>query len=305
MDQKLSDIGEDALISKLVGNQPLPGDVVVGPGDDCAVIDPGPHSEVLQLLKTDCIIESIHFLPGTDPEKVGWKAMARVISDIAAMGGMPHHALVTLALNSDREVAEVEGWYRGMRKAAGKYGECTIVGGETASLPKKGAVISISMTGSVSRDKFATRSGAMAGDLIGVTGLLGGSFKSGRHLDFSPRLFEAGWLMAQAHPLRPTAMMDLSDGLSRDLTRLADMSQIPGFTIVTSSIPIHPGSDHESAVGEGEDYELLITVPKKGAEPLAKEWQKQFPDCPLTFIGELTETKTRTPLSGGWEHFES
>lgn len=303
MEECVTDLREDALIARLTAGSHLSGDVLVGPGDDCAVIDFSTSDGSLLLLKTDCVIESVHFAPGSDPEKVGWKAMCRVISDIAAMGGTPKHALVTIAFDSKRKVSEVEGWYRGMRKATREFGDFSIVGGETASLPTQGAIISISMTGSVSANRYFTRSGAKPGDLIAVTGRLGGSFKSERHLTFRPRFFEASWLGSLPEALRPTAMMDLSDGLSKDLPRLADLSGVPGFEIDFSKIPIHSDSDLKGAIGDGEDYELLMTLPQAAAVTLGKDWKKQFPDCELTVIGEMSDKQNRTPLEGGWEHF--
>lgn len=305
MDLRVKDIGEDQLIAGLVGEFHPFGDVLIGPGDDCAVIDPGPQSAVLQLLKTDCIIEGVHFLPGTDPEKVGWKAMCRVISDLAAMGGIPGHALVTLAVDSDRKVSEVQGWYAGMRAAMKAYGDFPIVGGETASLPSAGALISVSMTGRVKRNQVATRAGAKPGDRIAVTGALGGSFSSGRHLDICPRLAEARWLMQQSAHLRPTAMMDLSDGLARDLPRLARMSLIPGYQLNLNAIPINTDSHLRAALSEGEDYELLMTFRENAIPELQPLWEKQFPNCRLTPIGKMTDQPERTPMEGGWEHFIS
>ena len=213
---RLRDIGEDALIDRLIAGLPLGPEVVAGPGDDCAVLltaDPG----TCDLLKTDCLVEGVHFLPDTDPEKVGWKALCRTLSDIAAMGGTPRAALITLAVPGDRAVSVVEGWYRGLRRAAETYG-VSIVGGETSSLPASVATafLSITVTGSVARADCLYRSGARVGDLIAVTGRLGGSFTSGRHLDFTPLLREGAWL-ARAGGFRPTAMMDLSDGLAKDL----------------------------------------------------------------------------------------
>ncbi len=305
MDLRVKDIGEDQLIADLIGEFCPVNEVLVGPGDDCAVIDPGPQSKTLQLLKTDCMIEGIHFLPGTDSEKVGWKAMCRVISDMAAMGGLPGHALVTLAVDSDRTVSEVQGWYAGMRAAMKAYGNFTIVGGETARLPSKGAIISIALTGRVERYQYATRSGAQPGDWIAVTGALGGSFSSGRHLEIRPRLAEARWLMQQPDRLRPTAMMDLSDGLAKDLPRLAKMSNIPGYELDLKTIPINTDSELNAALSEGEDYELLLTFGEEALPELKPLWESQFPNCRLTSIGKMTNQPERTLIHGGWEHFSS
>lgn len=305
MKQYLRDTGENDLVDRLTSLITLSADVIIGPGDDCAVVERRGDSGRLQLLKTDCIIEGVHFLPGTDPERVGWKAACRVLSDIAAMGGFPEYALVTLAVDGDREVREIEGWYRGMERASAEVGEFVLVGGETASLPQSGALISVAMTGSVPRDGFITRSGSRPGDWIAATGRLGGSFKSGRHLTFRPRMAEGQWLAALEGPLRPTAMMDISDGLSQDLPRLADASGIPGFEIDLEHVPVNEDSDLRSALGEGEDYELLFTVSSGAREELTNRWKDAFPDTPITFIGRMQEEDRRTELEGGWEHFRS
>lgn len=296
---RLRDIGEDALIERLTAALPLGPEVVVGAGDDCAVLRT-PDPEVYSLLKTDCLVEGVHFSRDSDPEKVGWKCLCRSLSDIAAMAGTPRAALVTLAASPDHQIATIEGWYRGLRRAAEQY-QVSIVGGETSSLPDGAdtALLSLMLTGEVSRERCVYRHGAHVGDLIAVTGRLGGSLASGRHLDFVPRLTEARWL---AETLRPTAMMDLSDGLAKDLPRLAKAGGKLGWRIDLDSLPCHQGCDPGSALGDGEDYELLLTLdPAFFGEQLA-EWDSTFPDLPLTLIGEITPT-IETALTGGWEHF--
>ena len=293
--QRLGDLGEETVVARLVGLIPPDPALIAGPGDDCAVV--AMSDGMWQLLKTDCLIEGVHFLPGTAPELVGRKAMNRVISDIAAMGGEPQHALVTLAVAADRELGEVEGWYRGMIAAATEAG-CGIVGGETSRLPEKGALISIAMTGLVAPQHCVLRSGAAIGDIIAVTGRLGGSFASGRHLSFTPRLKEARWLVEHA---RPSAMMDLSDGLGSDLPRLARAGG-GGYRLESSGIPCHPGVSVEQAVTDGEDYELLLTFAPATFATLAGRWAAAFPDTPITAIGEITK-ETADPLPRGWEHY--
>lgn len=293
--QTIGQIGEEGLVRRLLEKLPGSSSVAVGPGDDCAVIEtPG---EWWQLLKTDCIVEGIHFVAGTDPFLVGRKAMNRTISDIAAMGGLPEYALVTIASHGGREVAEVEAWYDGMVAASEEFG-CTIVGGETTSLPQPGAILSVAMSGKVEPEKCVLRSGARVGDRILVTGKLGGSFQSGRHLDFTPRIQEARWLVENA---RPSAMMDLSDGPGSDLPRLAEASAV-GYRIDSASLPLSDGVGPESAVRDGEDYELLLTMSPKHWEVLPKEWAGAFPGTPLTCIGMITE-EIETPLGKGWEHY--
>ncbi len=295
--ETVSDVGEDALIDRLIKLVPTSGGAVwSGPGDDCAVIKKG-NAEVLQLLKTDCLVEAVHFVSDTEPERVGWKALCRAISDIGAMAGQPEHCLITLGLPSDFPVKTVEGWYAGAAKAAREF-EVIIVGGETSSVPGKHAFISVSLTGEVDPDRVLLRRGSAVGDKIAVTGQLGNSFQSGHHLDFVPRVREAQWLADPANGCRPSAMMDLSDGIAKDLPRLLQ-SEGHGFRIDEEQLPLREGADVESALCEGEDYELLLTAPSLDLE----KWSIAFPDTPLTIIGEVTEEDHPLSCSGGWDHF--
>lgn len=288
-------LGEEALVARLVGTLPPGSEVVAGPGDDCAVVGAGDGGWLL--LKTDSLVEGIHFLPGTDPVLVGRKAMNRALSDIAAMGGWPAHALVSLAVESGRSLTEVEGWYAGLSEAAAAFG-CGIVGGETTRLPFTGAVLTVSMTGTVAPEECVLRSGAAPGDRILVTGSLGGSFASGRHLTFTPRLREARWLVTHH---RPTAMMDLSDGLGSDLPRLAAASGT-GYRVGSDTLPCHAGSTSDEATADGEDYELLFTIGPEAIEGLMADWAAAFPGTPLTVIGEITAEGAGS-LPRGWEHY--
>lgn len=298
MDQEnttVGELGEDALVARLTKSLSSDPRVVVGPGDDCAVTDSG--GEDWELLKTDCLIEGVHFLPGTDPKKVGQKALKRVLSDIAAMGGAPGEAVVTLAVDADRAVEEVTGWYEGIKEVAMEFG-CAIVGGETARLPGTSALLSVAMTGRVRPEHCVRRSGAKVGDLILVTGQLGGSFESERHLTFTPRLAEASWLVEN---FLPSAMMDLSDGLGSDLPRLALASGI-GYSVSEERIPTHDGVTRKNAISDGEDYELLFTIEPVRVGALIASWGKRYPDLPLTVIGEMTE-ETPEELAEGWQHY--
>ncbi len=290
--------GEDRLVKLLTRGLPQTANTLHGPGDDCAVLR-GPEKGRLTLFKTDCLIQGVHFTADAPAARVGWKALCRVISDIAAMGGQPHEALITLALPRLTKVAWVVQLYQGMKKAARRYG-CGIAGGETSSVPDGAPVmISVAMLGSVERGRLTLRSGGKPGDAICVTGRLGGSL-AGRHLDFKPRLTEARWLVEHA---RPGAMMDLSDGLAKDLPRLADASGC-GFQINPALLPCHRGCTPAQAMGDGEDYELLITLPQRGLDAAMAQWRATFPRTPLTCIGKLVaNVKERTRLTGGWEHF--
>ena len=292
----VKDIGEDKLIQRITQNAPLRDNILVGPGDDCAVIK-NTGTEEYSLLKTDSIIEGVHFLPSADPYWIGWKSVARVISDFAAMGGTPDSVVIALALPSHTTLEFVDSIYQGIYQCANTY-NFSVVGGETSSNDK--LIITVSGIGKTT--DFITRSGAQSGDSIWVTGRLGGSI-TGKHLQFSPRVQEAQWLKKH---LDITAMMDLSDGLAKDLPRLANASKI-GFNIEPVNIPCTEGVNYENAISDGEDYELLFCASALNnslAAELILEWEKQFPNLPLTKIGEITP-QSQASLKGGWEHFSN
>lgn len=292
----LSDIGEDELIRRLVRLAPCPQKPEEGPGDDCAVVDSG--KGCLQLLKTDALVENIHFLPDAPARKIGWKAIARVISDFAAMGGTPDRFLVSIAISADRSVSFVEGMYRGMGDCMRAHGG-VLVGGETSRVPDGSAsVISVAATGRVARRHLVLRSGGEPGDVLMVTGRLGGSL-AGRHLDFSPRVEQAAWLVATA---KPSAMMDLSDGLAKDLPRMAEASGC-GYVVDPEAIPCSRNRTVSQALADGEDFELLFAVRPRKAGKLLGGWKRKFPKLPLTVIGRLVEKGTGMSLQGGWDHF--
>ena len=300
MKKSLHQLGEDALISRLVALMPRDSDPLAGPGDDCAVIDLG-KGRPLQLLKTDAMVERVHFLATAPPRKIGWKAIARVTSDFAAMGGTPDRFLVTLALPADWPVGFVESIYRGMADCLRAFGG-TLAGGETTRVPEgSAAMISIAATGLVDRKNLVLRSGGNPGDLILVTGKLGGSI-TGKHLSFTPRQAESQWLV---HHAKPSAMMDLSDGLAKDLPRLAKASRC-GFQLDSNSIPKTRGCTLDQALGDGEDFELLLTLSPKKWPQLSAKWKAAFPKLPLAVIGQLTDPgKKPSPLTGGWDPFRS
>lgn len=280
-----SSLGEDGLIELLTRDlKPGPG-LVAGPGDDCAVIessDPGSFG----LLKTDCIIEGVHFLPDADPEQVGWKAAARVVSDFAAMGGgQPEHALITLISPGNRAVSWARALYAGIGRCAERFG-FDIAGGETARAEI--CVISVSMSGSIGRNRLTLRSTAKLGDGIFVSGKLGGAVSSGKHLTFEPRIDLARQLVLD---FEIHAMMDLSDGLAKDLPRLAAASGL-GFQLDRDAIRASSCS-LEAALTEGEDYELLFT-----ADP-----DIDLKSLPVTRIGAIVSASESESLAGGWDHF--
>jgi thiamine-monophosphate kinase len=296
--QKLADLGEDALVKKLVKDLKTRSDVAVAAGDDCAVIRGGKRGHYL-LLKTDCVIEGVHYAADTPPSGVGYKALARAISDIAAMAGQPQHALVTLILQAERSVAYARAIYRGLSRAARQH-DIAIVGGETACPAEAGnALISVSLTGSVATNHCCLRSGGRPGDVLFVTGQLGGSLK-GHHLRFEPRVTQAAWL---ARNSKPRAMMDLSDGLAADLPRLALASGC-GYRIDVQALPCRRGHSITQALHDGEDYELLLAVPARNVDDLTRNWDKRFPELSLSKIGKLTKPGISEPfLAGGYQHF--
>ena len=289
---KLSE--EDRLLGKILVGLPASEDLVLGPGDDCAVVraDGG-----LLLLKTDCIVEGVHFLRGQDPARVGWKALCRPLSDIAAMGGEPRHALVTIFSPPDLDPGYWVDFYKGIRKAARKFG-VTVAGGEMSRQPH-GIAVSVALTGVAPGGRFVRRSGGRPGDLLFVTGRLGGSI-AGHHLDFVPRLNEGRWLAEKA---RANAMMDVSDGLGSDLPRLARACGC-GFEVDLASLPLRKGAGIHAALTDGEDYELLFAIPPRRAAAVLQAWKAAFPRVPLTRIGILNDTGSAPPdWPGGWDHF--
>ncbi len=284
---------EFELIARLKPLLPTNDFVVAGAGDDCAVLDlgdPGFHT----LLKTDAVVEGVHFLADADPEKVGHKAIARALSDVAAMGGTPTAAVVTLALPPKHDPAWVEALYRGMGRTAARF-QVAIVGGETTTNPGQ-ALVSVALIGRVPRNQSIPRSGSMVGDAILVSGELGGSI-AGRHLEFEPRLPQGQWL---ASTEKVHAMIDISDGLAGDLRHLLEMGGNLGAELLGSAIPISRTARLRAREGElakpamiaaltdGEDFELLFTVAARDAVPIMDGWRERFPDVRISCIGRIT-----------------
>ena len=294
---KLRDVGEDRLLEQLLGELKRKRGVILGPGDDAAVVEPGKRG-LLHVFKTDCLVEGIHFAKESRPELVGWKAIARPVSDFAAMSGVPQFALVTLIVPADRNVAWVKRLYRGIDKAAAAF-EVAVVGGETSNV-KGPAVISVSVMGFVEKNRWVSRAGGKPGDELYVTGRLGGALR-GHHLKFVPRLAESRWLTKN---FRVHAMMDLSDGLGTDLPRLARASKA-GFEIDRAALPCNPGSTIAHAMSDGEDYELLFAIAPRDSRSLTSRWQKTFPGILLTRIGRLVQKSKieNRKLPRGYLHF--
>ena len=310
-------MNEFELIARLTKSLPTNASVVAGAGDDCAVLDLGVPDKLI-LFKTDAVVEGIHFTRETPPEKIGRKALARCLSDIAAMAGTPTAALVTIALPKDFDAEFVAKIYDGLNALAEKYG-LAIVGGETTTNPER-ILISISLLGTVPRGKQILRSGAKVGDAIFVSGELGGSL-AGKHLDFEPRVAEARWL---AEHFSIHALMDLSDGLGSDLRHILSASKV-GAQILKSAVPISRAAKVRAkensaakppfiaALTDGEDFELLFTLASKNAVKLVDAWKKKFPEVKLSCIGRIVAGEgivirdkigTHTFNASGYVHFE-
>ena len=333
---KVSELGEFGLIdlsAKMAysarNNQEVSWQqLIIGIGDDTAAW----HSEAsTQLATIDSFIQDIHFSLGTTSwEDLGWKAIAVNLSDIAAMGGIPRYALVSLALPGHTEVEDVTALYKGMIELAQRF-EVAIIGGDTSSAPLM--AINITVLGSVKdQDKhILIRSAAKPGDKVAVTGELGAAaaevWMLNRKLQLSPeatacfkkaslrpypRIAEGQLLVEQ----EVKTAIDISDGLIQDLSHICKASQVSA-RIEIDRVPIQPevranfgDSALEMALSGGEDYELLFT----GSAEVIDLTQKAA-SCPVTVIGTITADKTgKITLANkkgqlfnlgkiGWEHF--
>ncbi len=310
---KIEDIGEFGLIAQIEKmvkkEQKKNARVSVGIGDDTAVVAP-PDADRM-LITTDTMVENVHFNRAfVRGEDIGYKAMATNLSDIAAMGGRPDYATVTLGLPRDTEVDFIKDIYRGLLDCGREYG-ATIVGGD---LTKAGKVfITVSLTGHADTDDIKLRSYAESGDIVMVTGALGGAgaalkglkagARPGRGMPGSlflrfarptPRLAEGKTASREG----AGAMQDISDGLLADLTHICQASGC-GAKIRLNAIPIFPEASRlpglskagalRLALTGGEDYELIITASPSKAN-IVKAKVEVETATPVTFIGEITET---------------
>jgi thiamine-monophosphate kinase len=332
---KVSELGEFGLIDLLAKMANAPRDnqlpswhqLLIGIGDDAAAWQ-GDAS--IQLATVDSFIQDVHFPSGIASwQELGWKAMAVNLSDIAAMGGVPKYALVSLALPEDTEVDDVTALYTGMLDLAQQYG-VAIIGGDTSSAPLVIIIITI-LGNSKNGDKaILTRSTAKLGELVAVTGYLGAAAAGlemlSQKLQFDPpatacfkqaflypypRIAEGQLLIEQG----VKTAIDISDGLISDLSQICKASKVSA-RIEVERIPIEPEvKAHfgeralELALSGGEDYELLFIAKAKVIDKV-----KQSASCPITVIGEIfagREGVTVVDRQGnpidvgkaGWEHF--
>jgi thiamine-monophosphate kinase len=283
---------------------PRSGALVLGIGDDCAVFRPRGSAEDL-LFTTDLLLEDVHFRRAThSPADVGWKALARGLSDIAAMGGEPRFCLLSLALAKWTDTRWVDGFFRGLLLLASRE-HTPLIGGDLACADR--VACDIVVCGAVPRGSALRRDGARPGDAIYVSGRLGASalgLERGRggswhrHLRPKPRVALGRFLRSK---LRATAAMDLSDGLSLDLHRLCLAS---GLSAQIEVPPIFPGATLEHALHGGEDYELLFAAGARASVPA------EFEGLPLTRIGTMRKGRAGfvelngAPLAPlGYDHF--
>jgi thiamine-monophosphate kinase len=323
---KICELGEFGLIEMIAKTAGKPGgdEVLIGIGDDAACW----RARGLQLATTDTLIEGIHFdLRHITWRELGWKSIAVNLSDIAAMGGRPRYALVTLGLPGDIEVDNIIELYKGMAKLARKF-DVQIVGGDMVGAPI--VAVTIALIGEIKDEsKLLRRSAAKPGDMIAVTGHLGASAAGlvmmqrklsidkktaatlrKAHCKPNPRI-EEGQTLAQ-HGVK--AAMDISDGLVIDLEKICLASKASA-RIYSASLPIHPsvkrafgGESIVFALSGGEDYELLFTAPQKVVASVKKSL-----NCPVTVIGEIVagkgvkvfdeNGKKLTLKDIGWDHF--
>ena len=278
---------EKDILDKIPGIFQQGGEVLVGPGDDCAVLDFG--VDRLYLMAVDQLISDIHYRKEFEsPANIAKKLLNRNISDIAAMGGVPAQALLTMTLSSP--TASEKGWIdqflTAVSNEAQTYG-ISVCGGDIASTKADTDSFSLTITGWVKRESLCLRSSARAGENLFATGLFGNSFPTGHHINFSPRLAAAEFLAGKF----TNAMIDVSDGLLLDSARIAEMSEL-GLSLNTELIPARDGAGVTQCLTDGEDYELLFAVPPERAEDLIKKWP--FADIPLTRVGFFTEERPGT-----------
>lgn len=306
---RLKDLGEIELVkrlSKRISKRiSVDKSVIKGIGDDAAVLR---WTRTKHLLFTcDMLIEDVHFkLKTATSYQIGWKALGRNISDIAAMGGLPRYALVSIGISPNLSTFFLDGIYNGMADLAKTF-KINMVGGDMTRSDK--LVIDVSLIGEVERNNLVLRSGARIGDVILITGSIGGSIK-GKHLKFIPRLNEARMLVKY---FKINSMIDISDGLALDLWRILDASKV-GALIYENTIPLSKEADSfEKASFEGEDFELLFTMTREEARRFFKTRLAKM-DTPVTLIGEIVDKdqgcnlirndgRMRTLKAKGYTHF--
>lgn len=282
-----------------------------GPGGDCAHI-PTTGGRSIRASTIDAVILGRHFDAACDGVRAGAKLVNRNLSDLAAAGAVPSDALLSLVIGADVDAAWLTDFVHGAGRAAVKVG-LRIVGGDVCRGPGGAFIATLAVQGFAHR--VLTRKTAAVGDMLFVTGQLGGSLY-GHHLDFTPRLAEGEWLCGQGEV---TACTDLSDGLAKDLPGLLG-PRLDAF-LALADLPVADAAKAlakadgrpvlEHALQDGEDYELLFTVKADRADLLASSFRKAFPRTPLTCLGKveagtgrLRDRADGQPIAGrGYGHF--
>lgn len=275
--EKLGEIGEHEAIRRLtsqLGDHPL---LRTGTGDDCAVTEL-PGTGLDQVFTTDPVIEGVHFQSSEKPERIGNKAVGRVLSDIAAMGAQPQWLLVNVVAPSEQDLQVLEKIYAGMNALCDRFG-ATLIGGDLARGPC--LELHVFGTGMLPSGTALLRSGAKADDSIFVTGALGRSI-DGKHLDFTPRVEEGIFLRETG---LVNSMIDISDGLATDLRHILKQSGV-GAVLEAEQIPKNGTLDQ--ALYDGEDFELLFTAAPDNVETLRRQWPERF-ETGFSLIGTITD----------------
>lgn len=315
---KLSKLGEFGLIERLAKEIGKPSEnVVVGIGDDAAAIKITNNKlqiskSKLLLVTTDALIENVHFnRKNTSFFDLGYKVLFINISDIAAMGGYPTYALVTIGANKNISVNKIEELYRGIKKLAKKY-KIEIIGGDTVQSPKE-LIISVTLLGEVERKCLLTRTKAKVGDAILATGNFGGPAAEKyvtRRSSLVARIKESREIAKSG---KCSSMIDSSDGLVRSVIEICKASKV-GARIWLGSVPVARKATLEQALYGGEEYELIFTTPRSKAKEL-KDLIQRKTKTKVTIVGGIVgkkrgiklvdiDGKAFFPKSGGYEHFK-
>ena len=326
---EISSLGEFGLIDHLVKNNEIKNiSTILGVGDDAAIIDHGSQQTVIS---TDMLVEGIHFdLMYTPLKHLGYKSVVVNLSDIYAMNATPTHITVSIAFSNRFSVEALEEFYEGIYTACDKYG-VDLVGGDTTT-SQKGFIISVTAIGEVAADKYVTRAGAGVGDLLCVTGDLGGAFLGLTLLEREKKVFletkgvqpdlenqdyiiqrilkpEARKDITEffaANDITPTSMIDVSDGLSSELLHICKQANV-GCILYEEKIPVHDLARQFAykleldptacALSGGEDYELVFTIAPKDYDKLLLNEQ-------ISVIGYITakEDGAKIITKGGNTH---
>ncbi|MGN0834522.1 MAG: thiamine-monophosphate kinase [Candidatus Spyradosoma sp.] len=306
-------LGETALLREIAArlaafprvSRPAPR----GIGDDCAVF-PNEHGNARRLTTADSVIFSRHFDESVSARDAGAKLIRRNVSDVAAMGGEPADAVISLIMSRDVRAAWLAEFYEGAARACDALG-VELAGGDVASAPAGTRLFAatLALTGFCAGEPL-TRTGARVGDAVCVTGTLGGSLRR-KHYAFEPRVREGAFLAAFPRD-RVRACIDVTDGAAKDLPAIVpagahaeiDFAAVP----VSADALALSGGDADAALRrafcDGEDYELLFCVAPDFEAELFARWRERFPETPLTRIGRIAAGAPAGPLfSGGYEHF--